>query len=73
MANAPANSFIVDFYSKNERILSLNVEYFNEYVAALKASNYVEIKGSTYSIKEIIMKHVTEEKGMKIELIVNLG
>lgn len=72
MANAPANSFLVEFYRQNELLLSTNVEYFNEYVAALKATNYVKIKGNTYSVKELILNHAERGDNLTIELIVNL-
>lgn len=72
MGNALANSFLVDFYFNNEILLSLNVEYFNEYIAALKATDFIKIKDYSYSVKEIIMQHKEVNGSMTIQLIVNL-
>ncbi|UAW07788.1 hypothetical protein PVJ1_00054 [Psychrobacillus phage PVJ1] len=72
MGNAPANSFTVDYYLNNDLLQSMNVEYFNEYVTALKAADFIKIKESAYEIKDIIMQHVEESGGNTIQLVVNL-
>ena len=68
----PANSFLIDFYCRNEFLLSLNVEHWNEYIATLKAADSIKIEGSTYSVKEIIMEHKDVNGTLTVQVIVNL-
>jgi hypothetical protein len=47
----------VDYYLKNKCLLSANVKHWENYIAALRASNTVTINKKEYMVDKINMVH----------------
>ncbi|MBS8266383.1 hypothetical protein DYI25_18325 [Mesobacillus boroniphilus] len=47
----------VDYYLKDKRLLSANVKHWEQYIAALRASNTVTIDKKEYMVDKINMVH----------------
>lgn len=58
----------VDYYLKEKCLLSVNIKHWEQYVAALRASNTVTINKKEYMVDKINMVHDPSSIVLKINI-----
>ncbi|MGE6379902.1 hypothetical protein [Peribacillus muralis] len=59
--NKNLNRFMVDYYLKDKLLLSNTIESWDQYIAALKASDTVTINNKEYVVNKINFFHDTSD------------